>query len=156
VVTPGGSTLYVATRGSDGAVYALSTSDGSILGTIGSGGTSGTLALSPRYGYLYAGTPAGLVSALPSGGGSPVWSAGTFVPESVNAAAIGADGTVYASGGSSLVAVSGESGASKWSFTAPGSGTLLSSPAIGPDGTVYVASQGTGSGANQLYAFELT
>jgi hypothetical protein len=155
LVTPGGSTVYVATSGSNGAVYALGTSDGAIVGTIGSGGTSGTLALSPRYGYFYAGTPDGLVTALPSGGGSAVWSAGTFSPESVNAAAIGADGTVYTSGGGTLLAVSGAAGATKWSFTAP-SGTTLSSPAIGPDGSVYVTTLGTGSGANQLYAFELT
>jgi hypothetical protein len=155
LVTPSGSTVYAATAGPTGAVYALGTSDGAILGTIGSGGTSGTLALSSRLADLYAGTPGGLVSALPSGGGGAVWSAGTFVPQSVNAAAIGADGTVYASAGSTLLTVSGTTGATKWSFTAP-SGTTLSSPAIGPDGSVFVTTQGIGSDANQLYAFEVT
>ena len=161
LVSPGGSTVFVGTNGSSGAVFALGTSDGAILGSVGSGGINGTLALSPRNGYLFARTPAGLVSALPSGGGSAVWSSGTNVEAAPNAPAIGADGTVYASAGGTLLAVAGATGATKWSFSAPGSQTpgsttVLSSPAIGPNGTVYVTSQGFSPSANQLFAFELT
>ena len=161
LISPGGSTVFVGTNGASGAVYALSTSDGAILGSIGTGGINGTLALSPRSGYLFARTPSGLVSALPSGGGSAVWSSGSSVEAAPNAPAIGADGTIYTSAGGTLLAAAGATGATKWSFTAPGSQaqgstTQLSSPAIGPDGTVYVTSQGFSPSANQLYAFELT
>jgi hypothetical protein len=154
LVSPGGSTVYVATR--NGSVYALGTSDGAILGTIGSasGGISGTLALSTRSGNLFGGTAAGFLTALPSGGGSAAWSAGTEAIDNVNAPAIGADGTVYATSGNTLLAVSGTSGAPKWTFRAPGDSGSLSSPSIGPNGNVYVTSQTLGVGANQLLAFE--
>jgi outer membrane protein assembly factor BamB len=162
VLSPGGSTVFVATRstdqgGTNGSVYALSTADGSVLGTIGSasGGISGTLALSARYGYLYGGTSGGFLSALPSGGGNPVWAAGGFASsDNVNAPAIGADGTVYAATGPTLVAVAGATGATKWRFTAPIATGSLSSPSIGPNGNVYVTSQALGSGPSQLFAFE--
>jgi outer membrane protein assembly factor BamB len=154
LVTPGGSTIYVATQGNNGTVYALGASDGAIVGTIGSGGIKGTLALSPRTGFLYAGTSSGLVSALPSGGGSPAWSSGTPADgTSVTAPAIGADSTVYATGGNTLVAVSGTTGATKWSFTTPSTLDRLSSPVIGPSGDIYVTSQSLDQGTNQLYAF---
>jgi PQQ-like domain len=152
LVTPGGSTVYVATRGANGAVYALGTTDGAILGTIGAGGTNGILSLSPRTGNLYIGTPSTLVSALPSSGGSAVWSTGTPVTDSLNAPAIGADGTVYAAAGHTLMAVSGTTGATKWTFTAPTT-TALGSPSIGPSGDVYVTSESPIQGENQLYAF---
>jgi hypothetical protein len=152
LVTPGGSTVYVATRGANGAVYALGTTDGAILGTIGSGGTNGILSLSPRTGDLYIGTPSALVSALPSGGGSAAWSTGTPETDSLNAPAIGADGTVYAAAGHTLMAVSGTTGATKWTFTAPTT-AVLGSPSIGPSGDVYVTSESPIQGENQLYAF---
>jgi len=152
LVTPGGSTVYVATRGANGAVYALGTTDGAILGAIGSGGTNGILSLSPRTGNLYIGTPSALVSALPSGGGSAVWSTGTAVTDSLNAPAIGADGTVYAAAGHTLMAVSGTTGTTKWTFTAPTTASL-GSPSIGPTGDVYVTSESPIQGENQLYAF---
>jgi hypothetical protein len=142
VLSPGGRTVFVATGSTDlgatnGSIYALSTADGSVLGTIGSGpgGISGTLALSPRYGYLYGGTSGGFLSALPSGGGNPVWAAGGFASsENVNAPAIGADGAVYAATGPTLVAAAGATGATKGRFTAPIATGSLSSPSIGPNG----------------------
>jgi hypothetical protein len=152
LVTPGGSTVYVATRGANGAVYALGTIDGAILGTIGSGGTNGILSLSPRTGNLYIGTPSALVSALPSGGGSAAWSTGTPAIDSLNAPAIGADGTVYAAAGNTLMAVSGTTGATKWTFIAPTT-AALGSPSIGPSGDVYVTSKSPIEGENQLYVF---
>jgi outer membrane protein assembly factor BamB len=153
VVSPGGSTVFVATRGPNGALYALGTSDGAVLGAIGSGGITGTPALSTRIGNLYAGTPSSLVTALPSGGGSAAWATGAGSQDSVNAPAIRADGTVYASNGDTLLAVSGTTGAIKWSYTSGSSGIQLSSPAIGPSGDVYVTTDSLGQGTDQLLAF---
>jgi outer membrane protein assembly factor BamB len=59
---------------------------------------------------------------------------------------------VYAAGGTTLLALAGATGATKWTFTAP-SGSL-SSPSIGPNGNVYVTSLRLGSGPSQLFAFE--
>ena len=63
VVTPSGSTVYVATKGPSGAIYALGTSDGAVVGTIGSGGIDRHAALSTRTGYLYASTPSSGLAA---------------------------------------------------------------------------------------------
>ena len=154
VVTPSGSTVYVATKGPSGAIYALGTSDGAVVGTIGSGGITGTPALSTRTGYLYASTPSSGLVALPSGGGSTAFTAGTVArPGNVNAPAIGADGTVYAANGDTLIAASGTTGAIKWSFTAPTPASQLSSPAIGPSGDVYVTTDPLGQGTPQVFAF---
>lgn len=154
VVTPSGSTVYVATKGPSGAIYALGTSDGAVVGTIGSGGITGTPALSTRTGYLYASTPSSGLAALPSGGGSTAFTAGTVAtPGNVNAPAIGADGTVYAANGDTLIAASGTTGAIKWSFTAPTPASELSSPAIGPSGDVYVTTDPLGQGTPQVFAF---
>ena len=154
VVTPSGSTVYVATKGPNGAIYALGTSDGAVLGTIGSGGITGTPAVSTRTGYLYASTPSSGLAALPSGGGSTAFTAGTVAtPGNVNAPAIGADGTVYAANGDTLIAASGTTGAIKWSFTAPTPASQLSSPAIGPSGDVYVTTDPLGQGTPQVFAF---
>jgi outer membrane protein assembly factor BamB len=54
--------------------------------------------------------------------------------------------------GTTLLAVAGATGATKWTFTAP-SGSL-SSPSIGPKGNVYVTSLGLASGPSRLFAFE--
>jgi outer membrane protein assembly factor BamB len=84
-----------------------------------------------------------------------VWAAGGFASSAnVNAPAIGADGTVYAATGPTLVAAAGAAGATKWRFTAPIATGSLSSPSIGPNGNVYVTSQALGSGPSQLFAFE--
>jgi hypothetical protein len=162
VLSPDGSTVFVATRstdlgGTNGSVYALSTADGSVLGTIGSGsgGISGTLAPSSRYGNLYGGTSGGFLSALPSGGGGPAWSAGgsrrtttsTPRPSGPTAPSTRPPARPWS-------AVAGETGATKWRFTAPIATGSLSSPSIGPNGNVYVTSQALGSGPSQLFAFE--
>jgi outer membrane protein assembly factor BamB len=74
-------------------------------------------------------------------------------PGNVNAPAIGADGTVYAANGDTLIAASGTTGAIKWSFTAPTPASELSSPAIGPSGDVYVTTDPLGQGTPQVFAF---
>jgi sugar lactone lactonase YvrE len=65
------------------------------------------------------------------------WPIGTPVNGSL---AIGADGTIYATGGKKIMALNPD-GTVQWEH--PVSWPVLSSPTLGPDGTIYVGAQAT-------------
>lgn len=80
--------------------------------------------------------------------GTERWS---YVPTAVqsrffSSPAIGADGTIYTTSGSRVIALDSQDGSLVWEYETGKRGSIISSPAIGSDGTLYI-------GADKLYAF---
>jgi outer membrane protein assembly factor BamB len=142
-------TIYI---GSADGVTAVDP-DGNILWTFATNGrVRSTPALDPA-GRLYVGSVgqgpslrATFYAINPNG--TERWS---YVPAAVrsrffSSPAIGADGTIYTTSGSTIVALDSQDGSVEWEFETGKKGSIISSPAIGADGTLYI-------GADKLYAF---
>src|SRR6202795_1772653 len=158
-----GSTLYILV--SDGKLYALSTSTGSLKWSvaIGTGGSTGTIApvVGPD-GSIYAASSDGKVASVKDNGISASfnWGPTTFAASfSGDTPSLSNDGsTLYMAGNTSgpvagkLLAITGSTGMAKWTALTLGSGEVFNTGvALGADGsTIYLGS--AKSTSHTLYA----
>ena len=148
-----GSTLYILV--SDGKLHALNTSTGTLnwSATIGTGGSTGTIApvVGPD-GAIYAASSDGKLASVKDNGGSASfnWGPTTFAASfSGDSPSLSNDGsTLYIAGNTTspvagdLFAIRASTGGSKWTALTLGSGEVFNTGvALGSDGaTIYLGS----------------
>jgi large repetitive protein len=103
--------------------------------------TSGFVKASPIVGpdgRVYVGVKKGFCAVDPASG-NPIWCNKLAGVVRRNAAAIGADGTLYIGDRANRLWAINPDGTTKWSFAVGNDGDVNTSPAIGTDGTIYMA-----------------